>query len=55
MVRIITFILWILAMCRFVGRCQHFAETYYQHLQGLSGNAGKHNHFSLEDGDSMHL
>lgn len=28
-------IFWILAPCKFVGRCQHFGETFCFHLQGL--------------------
>jgi hypothetical protein len=31
---IIIIIIWVLAPCRFVGRCHRFGETYYLHLLG---------------------
>jgi hypothetical protein len=32
---------WDLVLCRLIGRCQRFGETYCLHLQGWSVNAGK--------------
>jgi hypothetical protein len=36
-----TMVFWVLAPCRLVGRYQRFEQTYYLHLQGWSGDAGK--------------
>jgi hypothetical protein len=33
-VRMTMLFIWILMLCRLIGRCQHFGETYCLHLQG---------------------
>jgi hypothetical protein len=55
MLHAIMFLLWILAACRPVGKCERFRWTYCLCLQGWTGDAGKWRGIYNAGFDSMFL